>query len=383
MSEHHHTSSWLIPLLVIAATSIAIWQINQTEPPIRHARPAAPLPLVEPLPSEPGPQPLTTQAYGTVIAAETLAIRPQVGGIIQSMNPSFEPGGIIPANQPLFHIDTTDYQLAIDTAMADIEAARAELAIEAGKRKVASEELRQLEGSVRIDAKSRSLALRTPQLHKARAELERANKQLEKAQLALARTQQSAPHDLVVISRSHVAGELINAGDSIGEVVRANRFWVSLQVAPEALQRLRARTQDKPGSTVTVVANGQHYPAEVTRIRAVLNAQTRLAEVLAEVTDPLGRLTEHAGRPPLLLGTYVQAHINSGQLDNAVSLPRQALQADNRLWLVDAQKRLRIRQIKPLYIGPDRVFIAPLAKGERILSGNPGGLPPGTEVRLP
>lgn len=373
---------WLLPPLVIGFSAVAVWQINQTEPPARKARPAAPLPLVEPLAAQPAQHTLKAQAYGSVIPADALRVRAQVSGQLQRLHRNFEPGGVVPAQALLLRIDPSDYRLAVESAQADIAAAKAELAIEAGKRKVAQEELQQLKGSLQLDEASRALALRTPQLNKLRAELLRANKRLEQAQLALARTELRLPYDLVVLSRALVSGELVNSGDVIGEVVRADRFWVSLQVSPKLLQRLQARSPQQAGSAVSVNANGVSYQAEVTRIVPQLNNDTRLAEVLVEIRDPLARLPENQQRPPLLLGTYVQASLESGTLDNVLAIPRSALQADNRLWLVDADNQLQIRQVQPLYIGPRYAYIEPLAEGERALPGNPGGLTPGSAVRV-
>lgn len=372
----------LVISAVIALAVFGVVAILDNAPPPREKRPPAPAPLVKVLQPRAGTHDLVTIAHGTISAAEPLHIRPQVGGQLLSLHPAFEPGGVIPAGEQIFQIDPTDYRLQLDSAKAAIAKARADLEIEQGKRKVAKEELRLLEGSVKIDASSRSLALRAPQLRQVRAELLLAENELQQTQTQLERTRASMPNDLVVLSRDKAVGEILAPRESIGRVAHADRFWVQLQVPPQLLGRLHTRTAGQPGSTVEVRYQGHAYPAEITRIQAELSSGSRLARVLAEVTDPLGRLPQNKGRPPLLIGSYVEAEINSGRLDNAISIPRSALQDNNRLWVVDAENRLQVRQVTPLYIANDRVYLTPLASGERVLPGTTTGLVPGSVVRV-
>lgn len=368
----------LIALLCVGFTW-GTWAILQNPPPPPKPHTEAPLPLMRVLASEPADHPLLSRVYGDVQAAHALTVRPQVGGRLQQLHPAFEPGGVIPAGEPLYQIDPADYDLAIRAAQADLAKAKADIEIEQGRRKVAAEELRLLEGSIKVDAGSRELALRAPQLRQVRAELLRAQNALEQAQLQRQRTQASLPYDAVVLSRARVGGEVVAARDSLGEVAQADRFWISLQVPQQLLQRLHARTGDRPGSPVTVIANGTKYPAEVTRILAELSPDSRLARVIAEVQDPLGK--QHPGRPPLLIGSYVEADIDSGNLPHSIAVPRSALR-DDRVWVADANDRLQVRDVKVLFTSPETAYLAPLQAGDRVLVTPPAGLAPDSPVRV-
>jgi len=375
------TLRMLLILVIAAAFAWGAWLILQTDPPKRKARPDAPAPLVEVLPGRAGSHTLTSTAHGSVRAAHELAIRPQVGGRLLQLHPAFEPGGVIPAGEVLFRIDPADYRLQVQAAEADIAKARAEIAIEQGRRKVAAEELRLLEDSIQVDEASRELALRAPQLNQVRAELLRAQNALQQAKLQLERTQASLSYDAVVLGRDKVAGEVLAARDTIGRIARADRYWVDLQLPPRLLARLHARGRDRAGSRVTIFANNYQYPAEVTRIRAELSENSRLAGVIAEVRDPLGKLPQHQGRPPLLIGSYVRAEIDSGSIADALKLPRTALQGNRRVWVADADQSLQVRSARVLHMDSSHVYIAPLQPGDRVLLNPPSGLAPGTEVR--
>jgi len=372
----------LLIAIVLGAAAFGVWVILDTDPAPRKQSQPPLAPLVRVLSTTPADHAIRIDAHGSVSAAEQLAVRPQVGGQLLELHPAFEPGGVIPAGEQLFQIDPTDYRLQVQTAEAAIAKARAELDIEQGRRKVAAEELRLLEGSVKIDRSSRALALRAPQLKQVRAELMRAENELEKASTELSRTRAEFAHDVVVLEREKVTGEIVAARDIIGVVARADRFWVELQVPPSLLARLRARKDDGAGAKVSIYSQGHEYPAEVTRIRAELSGNSRLAGVLAEVNDPLGKHSANQGRPPLLIGAYVEAQVDAGMLQNVLAVPRNALQDNNRLWVVDADRRLQVHQVEPVFIGEETVYIPPLEAGEHVLLGNPSGLVPGSEVRV-
>jgi membrane fusion protein, multidrug efflux system len=70
--------------------------------------------------------PYTLQANGTVEPMQTVAIEPQVGGIITRV--LFKEGDDVKEGQPLFEIDPRTYQATYDQAQAVVERDRAQLA---------------------------------------------------------------------------------------------------------------------------------------------------------------------------------------------------------------------------------------------------------------
>jgi len=70
--------------------------------------------------------PYVLQTNGMVEPMQTVAIEPQVGGIITKI--LFKEGDDVKAGQPLFEIDTRSYQATLDQAEAVVERDRAQLA---------------------------------------------------------------------------------------------------------------------------------------------------------------------------------------------------------------------------------------------------------------
>ena len=369
----------VVALMLIGAFSFAGWQLMSSAPQSQRERPAAPVPLVDVVPTVTKEHALRLDASGTLRSAEELEIRPEVGGRISALHPDFEPGGRIDAGETLVEIADDEYRLAVAAAEADIAKAQAAIALEQGRRVVAREELDLLQGSVDVDPASRALALRRPQLRQVQAELTAARNRLERAELDLARTRLSLPYDVIVLERERVANEVVAARELVGRVARADRIWLELRVQPQMLAHIRVRSGESPGSRVRLTAGT--LVGEVVRIRADVAENSRLAGVIAEfaITDP--------NAPPLLLGSYVRAEIDGGVLSDVVAIPRRALRDNNRVWVVDRDDRLQVRRARVTWSSGQQLFVEPgsgtdgLHDGDRIVVSRIDGLIPGTTVR--
>lgn len=377
-----HPGQIIAPLVFALALAWGLWAILQTPPPAKRATETTAPPLVTVTSAEPAEHSIRIYAYGRVEATNPLDIRPQVEGRIIRLHPSFEAGGLIPTGEVLVKIEEADYQLALDAARSTLDKAQARLAIEGGKRRVAKEELRLLSDSMALDKDSRSLALRTPQLREARADVLAAKNAVAQAQLQLERTRISLPQDVFVLARDRSVNELVRRGERIGRVASAVNAQVTLQIDSKQLKYLHPRSDTAPGNQVNIQYRGINYQGHVSRSLQQLSEKTRQAQALVDIDDPFNLRPEHTGRMPLLIGSYVEARIRAGHLPNSVEIPRARFLDGHRVWVVDDQQQLQIRAVQPLFEEPGRVFIAPLPAGDRLLKGNPAGLLPGTKVRI-
>jgi RND family efflux transporter MFP subunit len=367
----------LILALLAVGFTVAGWQLMQTAPQSKRERSSAPVALVDVIDSTPRDHRLILTAAGPVTSAYELEIRPQVGGLIAELHADFEPGGRIPAGSSILKIESDDYRLAMEAEEAEIAKAKAEIAIENGRRIVAREELETLRGSVNIDSASSALALRTPQLQQVQAELAAAENRLERARLDLARSVFSLPFDVIVLERVRVAGEVVAARELVGRVTRADEYWIELRTRPSMLRRVTARNGDTPGSRVLVRADAEEFLGEVVRIRADLAPASRLAGVIAAVP-----VDERAARH-LLLGSYVEAEVAAGEMSQAIEVPRRAVRDNGRLWVVDAEDRLQVRDAEVVWESGQTLLLHKdtLLSGDKIIVSRISGLVPGARVR--
>jgi multidrug efflux pump subunit AcrA (membrane-fusion protein) len=92
-----------------------------------------------------------------------------------------------------------------------------------------------------------------------------------------------------------------------------------------------------------------------------------MVHVVVEVPDPYGRGAE-AERPPLAVGLFVEADIRGRVVEDVVVLPRSALRGKDRVWLVDADGRMRSREIDVLRTERERVLVVGgLEVGEQVI----------------
>ena len=107
----------LAPLLVAGAVA------GGCKPPAPSAPPPQPVPEVAVVVVTPQAVPLSTELPGRTSAYLEAEVRPQVSGIIQKR--LFTEGGLVRAGEPLFQIDPSLYQAAVNQASANLTAAQA------------------------------------------------------------------------------------------------------------------------------------------------------------------------------------------------------------------------------------------------------------------
>ena len=113
------------------------------------------------------------------------------------------------------------------------------------------------------------------------------------------------------------------------------------------------------------------------RIRADLASASRLAGVIAAVPVD-NRAARH-----LLLGSYVEAEIAAGEMAQAIEVPRRAVRDNGRLWVVDAEDRLQVRDAEVVWESGQTLLLHKdtLLSGDKIVVSRTSGLVPGARVR--
>ena len=91
-----------------------------------------------------------------------------------------------------------------------------------------------------------------------------------------------------------------------------------------------------------------------------------------------------AGRPPLKVGQFVAARIQGRTLEQVFVIPRAALQAGSRVHVLDAEDRVRAREVRVVHSdGEHAVIDQGLANGERLVTTPIGPGMEGVQVRVP
>jgi hypothetical protein len=124
-------AGWFQLLFIVAVVGAAILVSIALQPEsstrvAAGASAAVPVSVVAPEPIEFQP---TVRLNGVVATRTLTSVVPQVGGRVVEVSASFRPGASFAKGDVLFRIDPDDYELAVERTLAEIEAARSELAL--------------------------------------------------------------------------------------------------------------------------------------------------------------------------------------------------------------------------------------------------------------
>lgn len=287
-------------------------------------------------------------AMGSVVPAKQTVMRAQVAGTVSQTHPQWGPGGRVRQGQTLVRIDPRDYRLAVRRKQSALKQAKAELALEQGQQEIARQELQMAQNTDNATLVDSALALREPQLQKARAQVESARADLEQAQLDLERSTVTAPFDGLITERSVDHGSFVGTQGQLVTLVGTKAYWVQARVPVDQLEAMRIPPGQAEGTSVTVRSQtgSGSWQGTVLRCTGSFSGQAKMAEVLIEVPDPLGR--EQEEQPTLLLGDYVEVDISGREFEHVATIPRFGVRQGDTVWLY-ADGQLDIRAVDVLW----------------------------------
>ncbi|MFC1863695.1 efflux RND transporter periplasmic adaptor subunit, partial [Thermodesulfobacteriota bacterium] len=108
------------------------------------------------------------------------------------------------------------------------------------------------------------------------------------------------------------------------------------------------------------------WEARVDRVAGVVDPQTQTMGVVVVVDKPYEQ-ARPGQRPSLIRNTSVEVELRKRTKDNPVVIPTSAVH-EGKVYVVDQEKRLEIRQVKTSYIqGGSAVIAMGLEKGEILI----------------
>lgn len=311
---------------------------------------------------------------GTVRPENKITLSPRVSGEIISVSPSFTPGGFVEEGEVLLQIDPADYEVVLLQRKSELLQANADLELELGRQDLALKDYRKLEGS--ISSEYKSLVLRAPQLDIARSRVEAAEAAVRRAELDLERTRIRAPFAAHIINREANVGSQVSPGESLGELVGIEHYWVEATVPVSSLTWIDFSEAPGSGRSKALIRNRAGWPEGVFREGSVhrligeLEDQTRLARVLLTVADPLSHGPESAGLPPLMIGSFVEARIAGKAIQDVVRIDRDYVRKDDTVW-IDDNGVLSIRNLEIVFRDEEYAYVrSGLSPDDQVVTTN-------------
>lgn len=238
-----------------------------------------------------GPMAREITAVGSLMAGESVMIRPEIAGRVLAI--AFEEGQHVAKGHPLFRLDDS-------TLAADLDQARANLVLSKSNADRASRLAAQGAGTVRTQEEADN-KLRIDQA------------KVEQARAALAKTQIVAPFAGLVGLRAVSVGAYVAPGQNLVNLEAVDPIKVEFRVPELLLAHVRT------GQAVEVAADsyaGRLFSGSVYAIDPAIEAAGRSLVVRARIPNP-----EHLLRP----GQFVRLSLKVEGAAESISIPEEAV----------------------------------------------------------
>ena len=373
-----------VPILLLSVATVAILVALGPEPEAQEIE--TPLTEVHVQTVELGAHRVVVSADGTARPARRTTVSAQTAGEVIWAADALRIGAQVAAEAPLFRIRRAPYEQALAQARSAV--AEAELRV---LRERAGADLARSEWDGAGMAPD-PLALRLPQLAAAEEAASAARAALERAEEDLKNTEILAPHAGLIASRNAEVGEWVTPGAPLLELLSldVSEVRVSLPDAALPLVDLPFRGAVGPGPAARVTATlGPPTAAErwnwegrLTRMEGEVDPATRFFPAVIEVPHPYRETAD--GRPPLVAGMFVRVEIEGKEFAEVAVVPRSAFRADGTVLIVDAEDRIRVREVDAFWPAGDaaRLVRSGLADGERLVISPPSMVAEGMRVRV-
>lgn len=342
--------------------------------------------LVDVIPVERGTYRPTVVTTGTVQPAEDIMLSPRVSGLITSRSPDFVPGGFVREGQTLLQIDPADFENTLALRKSELAQAHSDLKIEMGQQDVARQDYELLGDT--LPEEEKALVLRQPQLEAVKARIKAAEANVRQAELALERTAIKAPFDAQVITRNANVGSQVSPAMQLGRLVGLEEYWVVATVPLAQLRRLSFSGNGRSRGSKVRLRNrsawpeGEYREGYLYRLIGALEDQTRLAQVIIRVPDPLARSRASRGLTRLIIGSFMQTDIEAKPIENVVRLNRDYLRKNGTVWVMEEGK-LGIRDVDIVFRDAKNAYIAGgLEDGDSVVTTNLSTVVDGADLRL-
>lgn len=337
-------------------------------------------------------QPWVT-GYGEVTPDKTWTAIAQVSGKITEISKNLKNGAVVQEGELLIQIDKQEYELAIQTAEANIkkiEAAILEkkttrenlnrtkellkelLALNeknlerkqallssnvASHAELDSERMTVLNQKNSIASTDSQLNLIPAQIASLEADLLSAQIALKKAKLNLSYTTIIAPFRGRIDAVKAEKDQFAPTGTSLFQIDSMDRAEIDVPLSMEQLvllngtskinQKDKAPREKRKDNSILVTVDEDSIPwnAEFVRIGAEVDPMTRMVSIIVGVTNPYNAM-EH-GSTPLSKGTFCTVRFQ-GRARNALVIPRLAIHS-NVVYIATKENTLEMRPVKTQY----------------------------------
>jgi membrane fusion protein (multidrug efflux system) len=272
--------------------------------------------IVEAARIEPRPFSERLELVGQLAAAESVVIRPEIAGVIESVE--FEEGQRVRAGEVLFVLRSDEQRAALRAAEAE--------------RVLAKDVFERTEALSKVEVSAAS------ELTRARAGVDAAQAAVDMARVNVERTQIRAPFDGALGARDVSPGDRIDSDTELVQLDAVDRLQLQFSLPESAIALAR---QGFPVSARVAAYPGERFHGEAYFVSPALDPGTRRLSLKAWIPNPDGRL-----RP----GMFARVELEVERVEEALLVPESAVAYDadgTFLWLVTAESRAERVPVRP------------------------------------
>lgn len=349
----------LMPIAIIFASAVVLIIVGAMAPKPAKKPIDVKAPLVEVQPLSQSTVTFAIASQGSIVPRTQTNLISEVAGQVVSVSDKFKVGGYFRKGELLLTIDDINYQVALVQAESRLGKAKASLVEEQARAKQAEDEW--LLSGKSLDT-APVMALRTPFLQKADAELKAAQADLQQAKVKLSRTKIVAPYDAMIKEKNVDIGQYISTGSSMAVTFAIDYAEVRLPVKQRDVLFLDLPKIDQIGDegskvNLHVRVGGQKFSwsSKIARYEGVVDSQSRVHYVVAQIDDPYAILKENS-QQELRIGTFVNAVIEGKTVNDVIAIPRNNVTGANTIFLLDNDNKLHIEDISILRTDADYIY---------------------------
>ncbi len=304
---------------------------------------------------------------GKVSPAQTRHITSEVPGLVTFVSDNLIKGGLVQQDELLIQLDQQPFILDIAQKQSSLDKAKLQFYETKAKARVAK----------RGAGKNASdYALYIPQLRYANSQVEAASAALEYANKQLEKTSIKAPITGKVIMAKIHPGEYLQTTQQLAKIYGIETVEVRLPLNDHQLSLLGLQYSKKKAETLdalprVLIKNFQDnniiWHGIITRTEGERD-NNQLLYVIASVNNSDA---ENLETKPLLPGSFIEAIITGNIQTELHILPRESLQAEDKLWTINKEDRLSRQSVDVIYRGKDQIYVTSgINLGARIVTGS-------------
>ena len=332
----------------------------------------------------PGEVGLVTELPGRIEASRVSQVRARAAGILRER--LFREGSDVKAGQPLFRIDPAPYQAAAQSAQASLARAQANVT----QTRALAERYKPLVEANAVSKQEYANAVAAQKAAEADAAVGRAA--VQTAQINLGYANVTAPISGRIGRTLVTEGALVGQGEAtpLALIQQIDPVYVNFTQSANDVMKLRRAMADgqfkrvsgaDAASVRVVLEDGSEYPLPGKLLFSDLTVDPTSGQITlrAELPNPKG---------VLLPGLYVRVRIEQAQVNNAITVPQQAVtrtQQGDTVMVVGADGKVSPRKVKISAAQGNRwIVLDGLQAGEQVMADGFQKLqmmPPGAPVK--